>query len=205
MGMDLVSDINEGYKTAMNYDYIDRFIVKVGWAHLLVIIVLIFTNAVFKMAEHIPNPYSWRVISIPEAVGAGIIALAASLIMALFRGRLKNHYLLRILVMFCLTLYSYVLVFLSGGAIEMHFHFFIMAMLLCVYSDWRLGWFLLVLTGLHHAILNYVAPSWVYFYGRNDFSLVAHAVPVLVAVIFTTMICENNRKAIISIMLKQKG
>jgi methyl-accepting chemotaxis protein len=65
-------------------------------------------------------------------------------------------------------------VLISGGSIEMHFHFFMIMAVLVVYSDWRLGWLVLVLTALHHVILNYVRPDWVYFYGRNDFAIVAH-------------------------------
>src|SRR3989338_6074178 len=68
-----------------------------------------------------------------------------------------------------------------------------------IFWGWRLGWIMLVLVGLHHGILNYVAPTWVYFYGRNDFAVVAHALPVLVAVIFTTILAENNRKSILEL------
>lgn len=86
----------------------------------------------------------------------------------------------------------------------MHFHFFILTALLVVYSDWRLGWLLLVLTALHHGILNYVSPEWLYEYGRNDFSIVAHGVPVLIAIIFTTVLSNNNRAVIISLGENQK-
>jgi PAS domain S-box-containing protein len=78
----------------------------------------------------------------------------------------------------------------------MHFHFFIVMALLVIYSDWRLGWLVLVLTSLHHTILNYVQPTWVYSYGRNDLSIIAHGVPVLVMAIFTTRLCETQRSAV---------
>ena len=38
----------------------------------------------------------------------------------------------------------------------MQAHFFMVMAVLVVYSDWRLGWLVLVLTALHHVILNYV-------------------------------------------------
>ena len=95
-----------------------------------------------------------------------------------------------------LTAYSYLFVFISGGSIEMHFHFFMIMALLVVYSDWRLDWFVLVLTALHHGVLNYVKPSWVYFYGRNDFAIVAHGVPVGVMAMFTTSLCQNQRRSV---------
>jgi PAS domain-containing protein len=78
----------------------------------------------------------------------------------------------------------------------MHFHFFIVMALLVIYSDWRLGWLVLVLTSLHHVILNFVEPTWVYSYGRNDLSIIAHGVPVLVMAIFTTRLCETQRTAV---------
>ena len=95
-----------------------------------------------------------------------------------------------------LTIYSYLFVLISGGSIEMHFHFFMIMAVLVVYSDWRLGWLVLVLTALHHVILNYVRPDWVYFYGRNDFSIVAHGIPVAVMAVFTTMLCQNQRRSV---------
>jgi len=87
-------------------------------------------------------------------------------------------------------------VFISGGSIEMHFHFFMIMALLVMYSDWRLGWFVLVLTALHHAVLNYLQPNWVYFYGRNDFAIVAHGLPVGVMAFFTTRLCQTQRQSV---------
>jgi ABC-type multidrug transport system fused ATPase/permease subunit len=121
------------------------------------------------------------------------------------RGRISNHYVWRILITFALTIYSYLFVFISGGSIEMHFHFFMIVALLIVYADWRLGWILLVLTGLHHVILNYFEPGWVYFYGRNDFAVVSHAVPVLVAVIFTTILTQNSRRVLVALYEARQG
>ena len=112
------------------------------------------------------------------------------------RRRLHNHYAWRILVSVSLTTYSYLLVLISGGSIEMHFHFFMIMALLVIYSDWRINWLVLVLTALHHGILNYVHPQWVYFYGRNDFAIVAHGLPVAVTAVFTTLLCENQRRSV---------
>ena len=204
MKIDFISDINKGYESVMSYAKLDGFIIKVLWLHFIFIVVLAITNSYLRIAEYFPNPFSWRVITIPEASYAMLIAFLAVLIPAFLRGKIQNHYAWRILVTFALTIYSYLIVFLSGGSIEMHFHFFIIITLLIIYSDWRLGWITLVLTGLHHGILNYAAPTWVYFYGRNDFSVIAHALPVLVAVIFTTIICQNNRRSIISMLLAIK-
>jgi len=48
--------------------------------------------------------------------------------------------------------YSYLFVFMSGGSIEMHFHFFMVLALVTVDSDWRLGWIVLALTAAHHRL-----------------------------------------------------
>ena len=197
MAIDFISDINKDLTTDLDYPKVDRLIVNVLWWHLGVLILLVVLNAIVKIASFYPSPLSWRVISIPEAVVVVGIALIASVIPALLRGKIKNHYLWRVVVTVALVLYSYLFVFISGGSIEMHFHFFIIAALLVIYADWRLGWILLVLTGLHHGILNYVEPGWVYYYGRNDFSVIAHAIPVLVTVIFTTYLCINYRGSFI--------
>lgn len=101
--------------------------------------------------------------------------------------------------------YSYLFVFISGESIEMHFHFFIVAALLVMYADWRLGWILLALTVIHHGILNYVQPGWVYFYGRNDISVISHAIPVLVMVIFTTAVCEMIRGGVVTLDITNRG
>ena len=205
MKVDFITDINRGHEVALNYPATDRFVVKVLWWHLGVFTALAVLNAVVKLASFYPSPLSWRVISVPEAIIAVGIAAAATLIPVVLKGRVSNHYAWRVIATVALTTYSYLLVFISGGSIEMHFHFFIMAALLVIYADWRLGWVLLVLTGLHHGILNYVEPGWVYYYGRNDFAVIAHALPVLVTVIFTTVLCITGRKSVVDLTEAQGG
>jgi hypothetical protein len=202
--MDFLSDINKGYEEVMEYGRIDLFMIKVIWAHFAVILFYAFTTSFVKLSTLYESPFAYRVIPYNEAIGAVLIGLLAVLLPTLLRGKIQNHYVWRILITVTLTVYSYILVFLSGGSIEMHFHFFIIIALICFYSDWRLGWFVLVLTALHHGILNYIAPDWVYFYGRNDFSVIAHGLPVLVAVFFTTLLCESNRRVIILVTLALK-
>ena len=204
MKIDFIPDINRGHEAAMGYGATDRFIVKVLWWHLGTFTLLVFLNAVVKLGALYPSPLAWRVIGIPEAIVAFGIAALAALVPIFLAGKIHNHYVWRVVVTTALTVYSYLLVFVSGGSIEMHFHFFIIAALLVVYADWRLGWILFVLTGLHHGILNYVEPGWLYFYGRNDFSVIAHAVPVLVMVIFTTYLCNAFRNSVLGLKEAQK-
>ncbi len=199
MKIDFLSDINKDYKTAMNYEKVDKFIVTVLWWHFWIFALQAFAASVLRIAETYPSPFAWRIISYTEASSAMLIAVAATAIPALLIGRVKNHYVWRVMVTVCFVVYSYLFVFISGGSIEMHFHFFMLIALLIVYADWRLEWVLLVLTALHHGILNYVEPGWVYFYGRNDFAVISHSLPVLGAVIFTTVLCRNHRDAIVAL------
>ena len=205
MAIDFISDINKDLATDLHYEAVDRFIVKILCWHLGVFSLLVVLNAVFKIASFYPSPLSWRVISIEEAFVAVILALLATGLPVLLVGKITNHYAWRLGVTLALTIYSYLFVFISGGSIEMHFHFFMIVALLVVYADWRLGWALLVLTGLHHGILNYVEPGWVYYYGKNDFSVIAHAIPVLITVIFTTYLCITYRNSFISLRDSKVG
>ena len=197
MRLDFHSDINREYARAMNYDAVDRFIVKILWWHLAATVMLGVVNSVFQLAAFYPSPFAWRVIGPTEAAGALGVGLAAALLPTIGRRVITDHYVWRVLVSGALTTYSYLFVFLSGGSIEMHFHFFMVLALLVVYYDWRLGWIVLGLTALHHGVLNYLAPHWVYFYGRNDLAVVAHALPVTATAVFTSLLCRNNRRALV--------
>lgn len=203
--IDFISDINNGHENSMSYGKVDRFIVKIHWWSFAFVAILAFLASVLKISIDFPSPFSWRVISPLEASVVVLIGFLSALFPAMLIGKMSNHYLWRVMVTFTLTIFSYLAVFVSGGAIEMHFIFFAMIALVVIYNDWRLGWIMLVLVALHHGILNYVAPAWVYFYGRNDFALIAHGLPVLVAVIFTTILSINNRNSIIELEIAKSS
>jgi PAS domain S-box-containing protein len=192
----LTADINERYAVALNYRQIDRFMIQVLWWHFLAIGLLTLGNTVFRLGVYFPSPFSWRVPTLEEGAVTIVLGLVASAIPGGLYGRMRNHYAWRVLLSVSFTAYSYLFVFISGGSIEMHFHFFMIMALLVMYSDWRLGWLVLVLTALHHGVLNYLQPSWVYFYGRNDFAIVAHGLPVAVMALFTTRLCQTQRQSV---------
>lgn len=202
---DLTSDINKDYKDEMRYNDVDRLMVNVHWWAFGLLAVMTILSSIVKISEIYPSPFSWRVISPEEAFFAIIAGLIAALIPTFLRGRVANHYAWRLLVATTITAFSYLLVFISGGAIEMHFMFFIIISLMAVYSDWRLGWLMLVLIALHHGVLNYAFPTWVYYYGRNDVAVIAHALPVLALVIFTTILSNNNRNVIKDLVAIRTG
>jgi len=206
MNLDLTSDINSEYASEMRYGEVDKFVVIVHWVSFGLLILLTILSSVVKISTRFyESPLSWRDISPTEALVALGIGFAAAIIPTLLRGKMKNHYLWRLLVALTITMFSYLFVFVSGGSIEMHFTFFVIITLMAVYSDWRLGWLMLVAVGLHHGILNYVAPYWVYSYGKNDMAVIAHAIPVLALVIFTTVLCRNNRNVIRDLVAIRTG
>ncbi|HLJ59106.1 MAG TPA: GGDEF domain-containing protein [bacterium] len=196
MTLDLTSDINRSYARAMNYRTIDLFMIKILWWHFGFTVLMAFTNSYLRLSAWLPSPFSWRILSSTEALTASMIGFLAAAVPTVVWDRLRNHYAWRLIMNAALTVYSYLFVFMSGGSIEMHFHFFMVMALVTVYSDWRLGWFVLVLTALHHGILNYVAPNWVYVYGRNDVAVLAHGLPVLATAIFTTLLCNSHRRSV---------
>ena len=57
---------------------------------------------------------------------------------------------------------SAVLVDLSGGVIEMHFHFFVMVGLLTLYQDWLPFLLAIGFVVLHHGVLGVIDPTAVY-------------------------------------------
>jgi diguanylate cyclase (GGDEF)-like protein len=57
---------------------------------------------------------------------------------------------------------SAVLVHLSGGVVEMHFHFFVMIGVITLYQDWLPFGLALVYVVVHHALLGVLAPTDVF-------------------------------------------
>jgi len=61
-----------------------------------------------------------------------------------------------------LLLCSAILVHLSGGSIEMHFHFFVMVSLISLYLDWLPFLVAIGFVALHHAVLGMAQPRRVF-------------------------------------------
>lgn len=194
MKLDFFSDINKENYHVLDYDRIDRWLITFSWGNALFLIAYSFMIYLLAPASFYPNPFSWRLVSLPEVLIVSVLALLTAATVHLLRGRLQNHYVYRFLMANALMMFSYLVVFISGGSIEWHFHFFVMFAALALYSDWRLGWWAIIAVAAHHGILNFVSPTWVYFYGRNDVAFVAHALIVLFMAIVTTKISENNRE-----------
>jgi diguanylate cyclase (GGDEF)-like protein len=61
-----------------------------------------------------------------------------------------------------LVVCSAILVHLSGGNVEMHFHFFVVVGVITLYQDWVPFLLALVFVVLHHGIMGAIAPKAVY-------------------------------------------
>ncbi len=194
MKIDFVSDINKDNYYVLDYDRVDQSMVKFLWWSFGLFVPYVLAIYFLAPAEYYPNPFTWRVVNLTEVFWVIVLGFLTTLVMTLLRGRLKSHYLYRFLIANALMMYSYLTIFISGGSIEWHFHFFIMFGVLVLYADWRLGWWAILAVALHHGILNFVAPHWVYFYGRNDIAFIVHALLVLAMAIVTTKLCENYRQ-----------
>ena len=196
MKIDFFSNISKGHYYSLRYPEADRFIVKVLWVHFILLALFALLVYYFQPGIMYPNPLSWGVVSFEATVWVITIGFLASLLPTILRGKFENHYFYRILVTNCLFVFSYLFVFDTGGSIEAHFHFFIVLALLAIYNDWRLGWIGVLLVVAHHGILNIFSPHWVYYFGRNDFAVFSHALPVIIAALYLTWITDNGLRAV---------
>lgn len=197
--LDFFSDINKDNYEVLNYDKIDRFMINVLWWHFAVLFCYSLAVVYLKPSNIYPSPFSWSVKSLKEGLIVILISLIVTAVITLIRGRLKNHYLFRFFIANALFIYSYLIVYITGGSIEAHFHFFIVFAILTFYRDWRLGWWGILVVALHHGGLDLFAPYWVYYYGQNHIAFVAHALMVFIMAIYTTKICESGRRDMESI------
>ena len=93
--------------------------------------------------------------------------------------------------------FSFLYIFITGGAISGHFHIFLTMAFVSIYADWRLGWIVAILAIIHNVILNYTYPQAAFFYGTNILSPFAHALAFLAMAIYTSQLCRNHRQALI--------
>ena len=92
------------------------------------------------------------------AVEAGIVAAFACLASTDRIGRRASS----VVAAMGLVTASAVLVHISGGVIELHFHFFVMVGLLTLYQDWIPFLCAIGFVVAHHAIMGTIAPEQVY-------------------------------------------
>jgi mannitol-specific phosphotransferase system IIBC component len=105
---------------------------------------------------------------------------------------------------------SAVLVHLSGGSIEMHFHFFVMIGVITMYHDWFPFLLAIAFVALHHGVMGVIAPAGVYNHpaaqanpwkwaGIHAFFVLAASVAYLVSWRMTEMERERAERYLIEI------
>jgi diguanylate cyclase (GGDEF)-like protein/PAS domain S-box-containing protein len=125
-----------------------RSIVAILWAHILAI-------PLFAVEQGHGLTHGI------EEVGA--IALCAAVASVLRDGRRRR--VASLASVLGLLLSSAVLVHLSGGMIEMHFHFFVMVGVITLYQDWTTFVASIVFVATHHAVVGTLAPRDVFSHG----------------------------------------
>src|SRR5690606_35308589 len=68
------------------------------------------------------------------------------------------------------------------------------------YADWRIGWFMFGAITIIHVIFNLFWPDTLYFYGRNDLSLLLHLPFMFIMAIFTTILCRSYRGSVAALV-----
>src|SRR5918992_1236152 len=117
-------------------------ITRILWLHVLVI-------PLFAMFRHYGVLHS-----LAETAPVVIAALGASL-----AHTRRNR---AVIASFGLVTCSAVLVHLSGGVIEMHFHFFLMLAIIALYQDWRPFLLAMAYVLVHHSLLGLLDPDGVF-------------------------------------------
>ncbi|HWG91348.1 MAG TPA: PAS domain S-box protein [Candidatus Thermoplasmatota archaeon] len=190
-------DLNEPYEEEMRYRSLDRISLTLLWANLALLCLLLGYGTLLRGAQWSPSPLGWRVLSTGEALGALLVGLLACTAATLTRGRLRPHYAYRVLLTACFITFSALHVLVTGGALEWHFHFFIVLGYLTIYGDWRLGWIGLALTGLHHAAFSAIDPQWVYVQGETLVTTLVHALLLGGMAVAATILCRSHRSNLV--------
>ena len=94
---------------------------------------------------------------------------------------------------------SGLLIHLSGGMIELHFHVFVGMALLIIYFDWLPISIAGVTIALHHLVLNFVAPQSVFANGASLSVVAIHAVFVAAHAAGLGYIAERLRRSLTAV------
>jgi len=104
-------------------------------------------------AESSINIHVWAAIFI-----GGALAMLPIMLALLHPGKTVTRHVIAV----CEMLFSALLIDLTGGRIETHFHIFGALALLAFYRDWRVLITASVVTAIHHGLLGVLAPQDIY-------------------------------------------
>ena len=133
-----------------------RFLLGLTWLHAVVIALV--------------GPvvgYTWELsLTAPFRDGTVLHTVAEGLIVAVFAALASwkgtRRAVRASLVGFGLISSSAILVHLSGGYIELHFHFFVMLVFLALYQDWVPYGLAVLYVAVHHGVVGVIWPREVY-------------------------------------------
>jgi PAS domain S-box-containing protein len=133
-----------------------RFLVGLTWFHAVIIALV---GPVFGYGWELSFGALFRGDTVLHTVAEGLVVAAC----ALLASRKEASRTLRAsLVGLGLISSSAILVHLSGGYIELHFHFFVMLVFLALYQDWVPYGLAVLYVAVHHGVVGVLWPREVY-------------------------------------------
>jgi len=139
-------------KLALRSDLILAWLLAVEWP-ALVITALVLSPLTWDGARSSLNPH------LLAALLAGPAFIVPSILLAV---RHPGRHLTRHVLAVSQTLVSIVLIDVTNGRIESHFHVFGSLAILAFYRDWRVLITASAITAAHHFVFGYWWPQWVY-------------------------------------------
>jgi methyl-accepting chemotaxis protein len=172
---------------------------------LFLLLLLAHAPATFLVGMVLSADQGWLHV-FSESVGPAIAAVVAY---ALFR----NTRVFRVAGAALLMLDSGVIIHLSGGMVEFHFHVFVAMAALVLYYDWLPIVAAAVTIALHHIILDELLPTALFDHGTAPSReiVVLHAVFVVLHTILLVWLAERVRRSAFAVetaldqMAKQSG
>lgn len=140
------------------------------------------------------------------AAGAPLIALSAALLVAAptwFAIQRRCDPLARMLISVTYPVLAGLLLALAsttGWLLDMHMLFFAFLAVLAALADWRAIVIGTAVTALHHLLLNFVAPAYVFPDGADLLRVVFHAVVVLIEAGVLIALCRHFERLIRRLM-----
>jgi PAS domain S-box-containing protein len=133
-----------------------RFLVGLTWFHAIMIA---FAGPILGYSWELSLGALLRGETVIHTIGEGLVVAAFALLAGWTGG---SRGLQATAVGFGLMSSSAILVHLSGGTIELHFHFFVMLVFLALYQDWLPYTLSVVYVAVHHSVVGLLWPEEVY-------------------------------------------
>lgn len=197
-------DINAQYGQALRYPMLDVLAINVLWIHGIALALLLMLDAYAGVPAIFPSPLGWRIIGPAEALVLLAIGVLALSIPLLVKPKVSNHYLWRILLALSLGTFSYLYIYVSGGALTMHFHVLLVITFVAMYADWRLGWLVCGFYALTSLLLDLYAPSMYNAFGHTPVSVPMRIAFAAAVAYFTTVISQNHRRSIKDLLVAKR-